>query len=78
VLVLTRKVGERIRVGPAVVVTVLRCKTGVVRLGVEAPATVRVLREEPLPAPPSSGPDPGTAAGVVAPVRPPARVGARR
>jgi carbon storage regulator len=45
-LVLTRKVGESIRIADSVTVTVLRTGRGLVRLGVEAPPQVRVLREE--------------------------------
>ena len=45
-LVLTRKLGEVIRVGDAVTVRVLEVKGSQVRLGVEAPAEVRIYREE--------------------------------
>ena len=45
-LVLTRKLGEVIRVGDAVTVRVLEVKGNQVRLGVDAPAEVRIYREE--------------------------------
>ena len=45
-LVLTRKLGEVIRVGESVTVRVLEVKGNQVRLGVEAPAEVRIYREE--------------------------------
>jgi carbon storage regulator len=45
-LVLTRKLGEVIRVGDAVTVRILEVKGNQVRLGVEAPADVRIYREE--------------------------------
>ena len=45
-LVLTRKVGERIRVGDDVVITVVRINGTTVRLGVEAPAHLAVVRQE--------------------------------
>ncbi len=45
-LVLTRRLGEVIRVGDAVTVRVLEVKGNQVRLGVEAPAEVRIYREE--------------------------------
>ena len=45
-LVLTRKLQERIRIGDNVVVTVLRVKGNTVRLGVEAPQDVQILRGE--------------------------------
>jgi len=44
-LVLTRKAGQRVSIGEAVV-TVVACVRGKVRLGIEAPRTVVVLREE--------------------------------
>jgi carbon storage regulator len=45
-LVLTRKLGEVIRVGDVVTVRVLEVRGNQVRLGVEAPADVRIYREE--------------------------------
>jgi carbon storage regulator len=45
-LVLTRKVGEKILVGDDVVVSVVEVGRGSVRLGVEAPRAVSILRFE--------------------------------
>ncbi len=45
-LVLSRKQNERIRVGDSVVVTVVRVNGDKVRIGIEAPPHVRVLRDE--------------------------------
>ncbi|HTQ40405.1 MAG TPA: carbon storage regulator [Pirellulales bacterium] len=45
-LVLTRKVGEKIVVGNRIVVEVLRTKGGRVRLGIDAPREVCVYRDE--------------------------------
>lgn len=45
-LVLSRKTQERIQIGDNVVVTVLRVKGNMVRIGIEAPKDVRVLRAE--------------------------------
>jgi carbon storage regulator len=45
-LVLTRKIGERILIGDAITVRVLEVRGSQVRLGVEAPAEVRIFREE--------------------------------
>jgi carbon storage regulator len=45
-LVLTRKVGEKILVGDDVVVSVVEVNRGSVRLGVEAPQAVSILRYE--------------------------------
>jgi len=45
-LILTRKLGEVIRVGDDVTVRVLEVRGNQVRLGVEAPLTVRIYREE--------------------------------
>jgi carbon storage regulator len=45
-LVLTRKVDERIQVGKDVVITIVRVRGGAVRVGIEAPKEVRVKRSE--------------------------------
>jgi len=45
-LVLTRKMTEQIQVGENVTITVLSVKGRTVRLGIEAPQSVRVLRTE--------------------------------
>ena len=45
-LILTRKVGEMIRIGDAVVIRVLEVRGSQVRLGVDAPTDVRIFREE--------------------------------
>jgi carbon storage regulator len=47
-LVLTRRVNERIVIGDNVVVTVLEVRGEQVRLGIEAPRDVKVFREEVL------------------------------
>ena len=45
-LVLTRKQGERIVIGDDIVITVVRTKGSSVRVGIQAPAHVPVLRGE--------------------------------
>jgi carbon storage regulator CsrA len=45
-LVLTRKYQEKIRIGENITITVLRMKGKAVRLGIEAPANVPVVRGE--------------------------------
>lgn len=45
-LVLTRKVGEQIKIGDDVIITVVRTKGKAVRLGIQAPSHVPVLRGE--------------------------------
>ncbi len=45
-LILTRRVGESLKIGDEVSVTVLRVKGDQVRLGIEAPKSVTVHREE--------------------------------
>ncbi len=45
-LILTRRVGETLMIGDEVTVTVLGVKGNQVRLGVNAPRTVAVHREE--------------------------------
>jgi carbon storage regulator len=46
VLILTRRIGETVMIGDEVTVTVLRVKGNQVRLGVNAPKTISVQREE--------------------------------
>ena len=45
-LVLSRKVGERILIGDKISVTVVKIGHGGVRIGIEAPAEMAVVREE--------------------------------
>ncbi|TRO82356.1 carbon storage regulator CsrA [Trichloromonas acetexigens] len=45
-LVLTRKVGEGIRIGDDITITVVEMKGGGIRLGIMAPSTVKIHRQE--------------------------------
>lgn len=45
-LVLTRKQNEKIQIGEHITITVIRTKGKTVRLGIEAPANMSVLRGE--------------------------------
>ena len=45
-LVLSRKESEKIRLGDSIVVTIVRVSGDKVRLGIEAPPNVLVLRDE--------------------------------
>lgn len=54
-LVLSRRESERIKVGDSIVVTVVRVVGDKVRLGIEAPADVLVLRDELQPLDTSPG-----------------------
>ncbi|MEW6542387.1 MAG: carbon storage regulator CsrA [Nitrospirota bacterium] len=45
-LVLTRKLGEGITIGSDIRVVVLEVKAGQVRLGIQAPPTVQIHRDE--------------------------------
>jgi carbon storage regulator len=46
VLVLSRKVGERILIGDKIAITVVKIGHGGVRIGIEAPTELAVVREE--------------------------------
>jgi len=46
VLVLTRRIGETLRISDDILVTIVDVKGNQVRLGIDAPADVTVLREE--------------------------------
>jgi len=50
-LVLSRKESEKIRLGDSIVVTIVRVSGDKVRLGIEAPPDVIVLRDELKPIP---------------------------
>jgi carbon storage regulator len=60
-LVLSRRLGEKITIGENVVITVVDIDRGKVRLAIEAPVDVPIYRQELLPPaplspePPSSG-----------------------
>jgi len=45
-LVLTRKVGERIQLGDNITVTLVKINGNVVRLGIDAPPQMPVIRQE--------------------------------
>ena len=45
-LVLTRNVGESIVIGDDIIIKVIEVRGDVVRIGVEAPSSVRIYREE--------------------------------
>ena len=45
-LVLTRKIGEGIIIGDDIRITVVEVKNGGIRLGIEAPADVKIHRQE--------------------------------
>ncbi|MCK5507556.1 MAG: carbon storage regulator CsrA [Desulfobacterales bacterium] len=45
-LVLTRKIGERINIGDDIVISVLEINRGSVRIGIDAPRQISILRHE--------------------------------
>ena len=56
-LVLSRKVGERILIGDNIAITVVRVAQGAVRIGVAAPDNLNVVREEVVIPNPVEGED---------------------
>jgi carbon storage regulator len=53
-LVLTRKIGERIVINDRIVIEVVQVKGNRIRLGIQAPEDAVILREELLNAPPKA------------------------
>ena len=45
-LVLTRREGEQLQIGPDICVTVVRVEGGGVRIGIEAPSDASIMRSE--------------------------------
>lgn len=45
-LILTRKKGESIKIGPEITITVIEQRGNRIRIGVKAPTSTRVLRAE--------------------------------
>ena len=50
-LILSRKAGERIKLGDSIVLTVVGVSGDKVRVGIQAPANILVLRDELKPRP---------------------------
>lgn len=48
-LVLSRKTNEAIRIGDEIRILVIRSREGSVRIGIEAPKSMNIVREELLP-----------------------------
>ena len=57
-LVLTRRINERIMIGDDIVVTVLEVHGDQVRIGIDAPREIKVFREEVLERDRAIAPDP--------------------
>jgi len=47
-LVLGRKTGESLRIGQDIVITILQPRRGCIRIGIDAPKNILILREELL------------------------------
>lgn len=45
-LVLKRNVGESILIGDGIELTILECSNGMVKLGIEAPKDIKIVRKE--------------------------------
>lgn len=57
-LILTRKLGEKIVIGESITITIVDIDRGKIRLGIEAPRDVPIFRQELLPWQPPSSPPP--------------------
>jgi carbon storage regulator len=58
VLVLTRKVGEQVHIGDNIVVTIVALEGGKVRVGIDAPRELPIMRQELLRQPAEPAPTP--------------------
>ena len=59
-LVLSRKLGEKIHIGDNICITIVDIDRGKIRLGIEAPREVPIFRQELLASnnpPPAAGPE---------------------
>ena len=45
-LVLSRRLGQRFRIGPDIEITIVKIDRNSVRIGIEAPGNVAIVREE--------------------------------
>jgi carbon storage regulator len=63
-LVLSRKLGEKIFIGDNICITVVDIDRGKIRLGIEAPRNVPIYRQELLPLNNAPRPDSSQAAPV--------------
>ena len=73
-LVLSRKETQRIRLGDSIVVTIVKISGDKVRVGIDAPTNVLVLRDEleahePAPAGAANSATPAPVVGDVAPLQ---------
>jgi len=57
-LVLSRKLGEKIFIGENICITVVDIDRGKIRIGIEAPRDVPIYRQELLPLAQQTGPTP--------------------
>jgi carbon storage regulator len=64
-LVLSRKLGEKIIIGENITITVVDIDRGKIRLGIEAPRDVPIFRQELLPLKGSEGAPPTSAQAPV-------------
>lgn len=65
-LVLSRKLGESIRIGEDITITVVNVDRGKIRLGIEAPAEVKIMRTELIESDRTPGPTSVSPASVTA------------
>ncbi len=77
-LVLTRKLGEKILIGDDIVITVVDVGKSRLKLGIKAPAGARILRSELDPNHTNASLEPGDGAEDVVPIRAKRRKRSRR
>jgi carbon storage regulator len=66
-LVLTRKVNQRLKIGPDITILIVKCGGGMVRLGIEAPDHIAIQRPEIFEQPEQQGYVPAAEAATDSP-----------
>jgi carbon storage regulator len=65
-LIFSRKLGQAVHVGDGIVIRIVEVRRSRIRIGIEAPQTVRIQRDENISRPPEGDDEAALLAGAVA------------